>query len=215
MTIGSMKASSEERQLDLVFGISSGKTVLKQAFCAIPYKITRLYHEPRSTLAQLILMSPTPGIFGGDITRLRIHVESGAAVQILTQGATKLHAKDNMKAFQHIEITVEEEAEFHWCGEPLIPFRNADLAQTWDIHVASTGRYFHWDSFTSGRIQHGETWQFKHFTNELKLFRNNDLIAERNHLVLEAEKYDLRFAELIRKLKEKTGKPVVILVDEY
>ncbi|MBF0239761.1 MAG: AAA family ATPase, partial [SAR324 cluster bacterium] len=53
--------------------------------------------------------------------------------------------------------------------------------------------------------------------DELKMMLNQqiDLIAERNHLVLEAEKYDLRFAELIRKLKEKTGKPVVILVDEY
>ncbi|MBF0351262.1 MAG: AAA family ATPase [SAR324 cluster bacterium] len=59
-----------------------------------------------------------------------------------------------------------------------------------------------------GSIQESDQLQ-KKLTNHI------NTLASQYGIPLEIEEYDQHFRELIRKLKEKTGKPVVILVDEY
>ena len=50
---------------------------------------------------------------------------------------------------------------------------------------------------------------------ERHIINNTNRIAEQYSLELTLESYEERLEELIRKLYEKTGKPVVFLVDEY
>ena len=48
-----------------------------------------------------------------------------------------------------------------------------------------------------------------------KLINQLNMVAKQLGISLEVEAFDQRFAELIQQLKQKTGQPVVVLIDEY
>src|ERR1051325_1762761 len=78
-------------RLDLVFGVKSGKTIIRESYSEVPFKITRLYYPEDSNLAQLIIMNTTAGLFPGDRLAMQIRVEPGARVLITSQASTKVH----------------------------------------------------------------------------------------------------------------------------
>ncbi len=171
--------------LELVFGEQHGRTILEHARVESPLKITRPYHPDSSGVAQLLLMSPAPGIFGGDDWTLRIRVNSGAAVQIAAQGALRVHPdSQNQVARLHLELQVADGADLHWEMEPTIPFQKSRLYQSVRIHLAPKARLFYWEAFCSGRVQHGESWQFKELRQDLQGWRGDELLV--------AERYALR-----------------------
>src|SRR3989454_10504423 len=94
-------------RLDLIFSSRHGRTVIRDAYCEIPFKITRLHDSHLSGIAHLILMQPTAGLFGGDTTECAIHVESGARILITQQSATKAHPSCGRRAIQTNRIRVE------------------------------------------------------------------------------------------------------------
>ncbi len=163
-------------ELNLVFSEKRGKTILEDAYCEIPFKITSLAYTPASHLAQLILMTPTAGLFGGDRLNLNLHVKSGAAVRIVPQGATKVHPSLGRAAIQHVTIEVEPEGELHLWNDPLIPFKDAILEQYWTIELHTGSRFYFWDALSSGRIHHGEQWEFDTLFNETTLYLDKTLV---------------------------------------
>ena len=52
-------------RLDLTFALQDGQTILRDAYCEIPFKITHVLNSHRP-FAHLILMHCTAGLFGGD-----------------------------------------------------------------------------------------------------------------------------------------------------
>ena len=67
-------------RMALTFVLQNGQTVLRNAYCEIPFKITRVLNS--SQPVHLILMHCTAGLFGGDDVECSIRVERGARVQI-------------------------------------------------------------------------------------------------------------------------------------
>ncbi len=163
-------------RLEMVFASKRGKTILQDAYCEIPFKITRLYHPPKSSMAQLILMSPTAGIFGGDRLRLKIHVQRGASIWITSQGSPKLHPSQGRIAHQQVDIHVEAGGELHFTTDPLIPFADSALQQQWQIHVEPGACFSCWDGFTAGRVFRGERWQFQELSNEMRVWEKQKLL---------------------------------------
>src|SRR5438046_1828054 len=90
-------------RLDLTFTQQDGRTILRDAYCEVPFKITRILN-PDSAPAHLILMQCTAGLFGGDDVACSIHVESGARVLITQQSATKIHPSQGRNAIQRNRI---------------------------------------------------------------------------------------------------------------
>ena len=161
--------------LDLVFGLKDGRTVIRHAYCEVPHKITHLYYPQHSTLAQLILMNTTAGLFGGDRVDVRIHAEPGSRILLTSQSSLKVHPGLG-SAEQTLKISIETGAELHYYNDPFIPFRGSRLRQRVELQVATGSRFFYWDGFMAGRVARGETWEFDEIDTETRLSRDGELV---------------------------------------
>src|SRR5262245_319242 len=121
-------------RMSLVFGIQDGRTILKDAYCEVPFTITRLL-SPMAPVPQLILMQCTAGLFGGDEVECSIRVERGANIRIAQQSATKVHPSQERQAIQRSRIYVESGASLQLSLEPIIPFGQSRLSQATRIDV--------------------------------------------------------------------------------
>src|SRR5215510_7578478 len=93
-------------RLELTFALQGGETVLQQAYCETPFKITHVLNSNRP-LAHLILMHSTAGLFGGDEVECSIRVQQGARVLLTQQSATKVHPSEGRPAIQRTHVIVE------------------------------------------------------------------------------------------------------------
>ena len=162
-------------RLDLVFGLKSGKTILRNSYAEVPFKITRLYYPQDSNLAQLIIMNTTAGLFPGDRLATQIRVETGARVLITSQASTKVHPGEGIVE-QSLHAEVAPDAELHIYNDPLIPFRGARLRQRVCLNVAESGRLRFWDALMAGRVSRGEAWEFEEIDNEIRIVRDGKLL---------------------------------------
>ncbi len=158
-------------RMALTFVLQNGQTVLRNAYCEIPFKITRVLNS--SQPVHLILMHCTAGVFGGDDVECSIRVERGARVQITQQSATKIHPSDGRPASQRNYVLVETGAELRLYLEPVIPFAGSRLRQATRIDVETGARLVFWEGFMAGRVGRGECWQFQELTSETDLRLNN------------------------------------------
>jgi len=156
-------------RLNLIFSWRRGRTVIRDAYCEVPFKITRLHDAHPAKIAHLILMQSTAGLFGGDTTECTIHVEEGARILITQQSATKAHPSGGRRATQTNRIRVEAGGELHIYYDPLIPFCGARVCQTTSIDVAPGASLCFWEGLMAGRVGRGETWQFDEFSSETSL----------------------------------------------
>jgi urease accessory protein len=161
--------------MDLVFALQDDRTILRDAYCEIPFKVTRVLNSHRP-VAHLILMHCTAGLFGGDDIQCSIRLEPGARVMITQQSATKIHRSLGPPAIQRTNIFVDSDAVLQLCLEPIIPFAGSVLRQTTQIDVQAGGRLVFWESFMAGRIGSGECWQFRELSSETELRLNNRLV---------------------------------------
>jgi urease accessory protein UreH len=155
-------------RMDLVFAEQDFRTVLRYAYCEVPFKITRVLGW-RHPAAHLILMHSTAGLFGGDELECSIRVERGARVLLTQQSAMKVHPSDGRPAIQRNRLIVERSGELQLYLEPVIPFADSILRQTTQINVEAGGTLAFWEGFMAGRVGRGERWQFQELASETHL----------------------------------------------
>src|SRR5215470_11337785 len=97
-------------RMDLIFAQQDGQTVLRHAYCEVPFKVTRVLNWSQPA-AHLMLMHSTAGVFGGDELECSVRVESGARVLVTQQSATKVHPSEGRPAIQENRVIVERDAE--------------------------------------------------------------------------------------------------------
>jgi urease accessory protein len=156
-------------RLNLAFALHRGRTILRDAYCEVPFKITRLHESSSLGLPHLILMHCTAGLFGGDKLECSIRVERGARILLTQQSATKVHPSCAGPAAQSTRIYVESDAELHLYCDPIIPFAGARLHQVTSIEAEPGARLCFWESFMAGRVGHGEVWEFDELASETQL----------------------------------------------
>jgi urease accessory protein UreH len=161
-------------RLSLTFGLQGNRTVLKDSYCEVPFKITRLL-DASATMPQMILMQCTAGLFGGDDVECSIRVERGASVRITQQSATKVHPSQDRSAVQRNRIYVEEGAALEMVLEPIIPFADSRLEQSTRIDLEEGGQLAYWEGFMTGRVGRGESWQFQELASETSLYVAGEL----------------------------------------
>jgi urease accessory protein len=162
-------------RMDLVFAEQNGQTVLHNAYCEIPFKVTRILNS-RQGPAHLILMHCTAGLFGGDELECSIQVKSGAQVLVTQQSATKIHPSAGRPAIQTNHIVVETGAELRFYLEPVIPFEESVLRQMTTIDVQPGGRLMFWEGLMAGRVGRGERWRFGQVASETQLRLDDHLV---------------------------------------
>jgi urease accessory protein len=155
-------------RMSLTFGLQNDRTILKESYCEVPFKITRLLNADSGT-PHLILMHSTAGLFGGDEVECSIRVEGGASVRITQQSATRIHPSAGRVAIQRNRLVVESGANVQFYLEPIIPFADSSLNQSTSIDLHAGGRLAYWEGFMTGRVGRGERWQFQRLTSETRL----------------------------------------------
>jgi urease accessory protein len=178
-------------RLDIAFAQRVGRTVIRDSYCEVPFKITRLLDSDVPGYAHLILMQCTAGLFGGDEIESSIHVDAGARVLLTQQSATKIHPSSypashpasDLPAIQRTRIVVESGAELIVDFEPVIPFADSQFHQSTHIDVAPGGSLVFWEGMMAGRIGRNERWQFRELRSETRVdSAGRPLILERYHL---------------------------------
>lgn len=152
-------------RMELTFALQDGRTILQNAYCEVPFKVTRLLNQ-HAPIANLILMHSTAGLFGGDELECSIRVEKGASVRITQQSATKIHPSEDRFAVQRTHVFVEAGADLQFHLEPIIPFADSLLRQETQLNIETGGRLSYWEGFMTGRVGRGESWQFRELTSE-------------------------------------------------
>jgi urease accessory protein len=155
-------------RMSLTFALQGERTILKESYCEVPFKITRLLDSGSET-PHIILMHCTAGLFGGDEVECSIRVESGASVRITQQSATRIHPSGGRAAIQRNRIVVESGAHLQFYLEPVIPFADSILSQSTSIDVHGDGCLAYWEGFMTGRVGRGECWQFQKLASETRL----------------------------------------------
>ena len=162
-------------RLDLCFNARRGRTVLGRQYHEVPFKVTRVHYSRASSLARVILMHSTAGLFGGDRLEARIHVETGAQALVTSQSATKIHPSGIAAACQSLRIEVETGGELHYYVDPVIPFANSRLWQDIRIELGSGARFYYWDGLMAGRVRRGESWRFDELRSETTVLIDAEL----------------------------------------
>lgn len=153
--------------LELTFGVQQGKTVLKSQYASGAMKVVRPFEV--SDYALLQIASVTPGIHNGDHYQLSVKLEAGARVILLNQSATKLHGKKAGVALHDIQLQVASDAHLEYYPGLTIPFQDAHYQQNTHVQLAAGARFGIMESWSAGRIERGELWQFETLKSTVKI----------------------------------------------
>lgn len=171
----SLENVGRHARMDLVFAQQGSRTILRHAYCEVPFKVTRVLNWQQPA-AHLILMHSTAGVFGGDELECSIRAERGTRALVTQQSATKIHPSEGRPAIQTNHIVVETGAELELFLEPLIPFADSILRQSTRIEVAPGGRLVFWEGMMAGRVGRGECWAFRELAMETHLLSGNQSV---------------------------------------
>ncbi|HVH27994.1 MAG TPA: urease accessory protein UreD [Vicinamibacterales bacterium] len=157
-----------QARLELDFGCRNGRTVLTHGYAEPPLRIGPTFELDAAIY--VILVCTGPGVFAGDSLHQRISVASGARAVVVSQSALQIHpSRDSSPAIVRHEYQVEEDGELHCHWDPVVPFKRARLAQSFDLRLAAGSRVYWSDGLMSGRVGRGECWQFDFIDHELRL----------------------------------------------
>lgn len=126
-----------------------------------PWKVVRAF--PQDDGGSLVhLNNVSGGILAGDRLLLDAHVESGAAAQITTTGATRLyrHRPGAADSEQHNHFVVGDHATLEYLPDPLIPFAASRHRQRTTVHLSQGSTLLWWEVMAPGRQAAGETFVF-------------------------------------------------------
>jgi urease accessory protein len=161
-------------QLDLSFLChAGGPTYLDRRRFRWPYTISRGFYldaVPAGMLT-LIVQTVSGAIQADDVLMQRLHVGSGAAAHVTTQGATSVYrAPLSLSATDDVALSVGDGAFLEYLPEPRILFPDSSLSQHVTLQVAASGVAILSDGF----VLHdpaGAGRNFRHFTSQTAIER--------------------------------------------
>lgn len=162
--------------LDLHFAVRYGETVLLRDVQKAPLMIVRPFTLPCGTL-MVFIVNPTGGVLGGDHSEIRVQVDSGARVLLLTQSATRLQpSAGGEAATQDIHFTVQAGGRLEFYPERTIPFKGSRFHQCIQAELHPDAQFGLTESLASGRVQMGERLEFKSYHSQVQVWQDGQRI---------------------------------------
>jgi urease accessory protein len=166
---------TQRGELELVFEKRGDRTVLVHDFQRTPLQIVRPFELEPGVLTAIII-NPTAGVMAGDSYRIAVTLREGARVVLLTQSATKIHRMDvGLEARQEIEFNVASGARLEYYPERTIPFADSDFSQVLRANLESGAEFALLESWTTGRVLHGERLAFRRYASRTEIRVNKKL----------------------------------------
>lgn len=108
-----------------------------------------------------MLLNPTGGVLGGDHLLTDIVLEENAHVCLTTPSATRVYRTAEHPAILETVIRVGENATLEYLPDHVIPHAGSSLRQSLRVEMTRGSCAILLDSMTSGRVAHGERWNFE------------------------------------------------------
>jgi urease accessory protein len=181
---------TQHGELELVFEKRGDRTVLVHDFQRTPLQIVRPFELEPGVLTAIII-NPTAGMMAGDSYRISVTLREGARVVLLTQSATKIHRMDaGLEARQEIEFNVASGARLEYYPERTIPFADSNFTQTLRANLESGAEFALLESWTTGRVLHGERLAFRKYASRTEI-RVNAILEYLDAFTLEPDRMNL------------------------
>jgi urease accessory protein len=166
---------TQHGELELVFEKRGDRTVLVHDFQCTPLQIVRPFELEPGVLTAIII-NPTAGVMAGDSYRISVTLREGARVVLLTQSATKIHRMDaGLSARQEIVFNVATGARLEYYPERTIPFADSSFTQTVRANLETGAEFALLESWTTGRVLHGERLVFRKYVSRTEVRVNGKL----------------------------------------
>ena len=130
--------------------------------------------------AYLYRMNTSPGLLAEDTLGISVRLDSGSALCLVDQAATKVHSMDeNRSAQMHYNIAVGKEATLEFLPEPLILFADSALRQTTDLMLHETAGLSWGEIILPGRLARGEVYQFRECWSKIRICSGKNTAEEK------------------------------------
>jgi len=153
------------------FSLCNGQTHLSRLFCTAPLKIAKTFPLAGAGLS-VIVMDASPGLLAGDHYRMAWRLESGARVEIETQGFTRVHPSRERPCTLETHLEVATGAHLEWHPQPTVLYRDADLRAETVAHLEEGATLLASEIWCAGRVERGEAFAFASFCNRWRVYRN-------------------------------------------
>jgi len=121
----------------------------------------------------LFILSYGGGLVAGDSVDLKISLDSGTSLVILTQGSTKIFKSPipHCTTTQCLTVSVDEGASLCYIPDPVQPFQSSLFKQRQIYRLSSTNTNICvCDWVCCGRAAHGEHWDFVNFSSTTEIW---------------------------------------------
>jgi urease accessory protein len=132
------------------------------------------------------------GVLAGDRLALDVEVQSGAAAQITTTGATRLyrHRAGAGDSEQHTRFTVGDGALLEYLPDAVIPYAGSRHLQRTEIRLGRSSTLFWWEVMAPGRLAAGERFAFERLRIHSEVYAGTKPVLREDY-VLEPKRKDL------------------------
>jgi urease accessory protein len=135
-----------------------GRSLLSHQSFSAPFHIGKAYWDDHSLHVQAV--NPTAGFLSGDTASIDVRVESGAALQITTPSASRIHTMNGGGASLEQRFHVAASGWLEFNPAPLISQARSRYRQVTEIEMEPGGEAFFLETLAPGRVAHGEVFQF-------------------------------------------------------
>lgn len=157
-----------DSRLTLKASKKGSSTILEDVYCEAPYRIMRPF--PKGERTEVIIMSASAGLFGGDSAVWQIDVGCGAGLCVYTQSYEKIFCKNGRDAVRDLSVNIGEGASLLYLPQPAIPFAGSRYLGNTVINMAESSSLVYGEILSCGRVAMGESFNMELFRSRTRIF---------------------------------------------
>ncbi|MEM9157664.1 MAG: urease accessory protein UreD [Verrucomicrobiota bacterium] len=147
---------------------AEGRSYLSRKEFRSPIHLSKPYWDGRNLL--LNVMSPTAGLFAGDLIDVEVKVEPKASLILSSPSSLRAHKMDTGFAAWNQSFHVSQGAFLETNPEWLIMQGESDFRQNTEINLDPGAELFFIETLAPGRAAYGENFEFRRFKNRFHLY---------------------------------------------
>jgi urease accessory protein len=168
---------AQQSKLYLRVEEKNNRTCLVDNFSTPPLKVMRPFYRSDQGM-ELMIMSASAGILAGDDQLIDIGIGANTNVEISSQSFEKIFTmKPDELAVRNTTIQVGPNASLIYNPLTTIPFRGSSYRAKTSIQLENeTSRFIMMDIINSGRVDSGESFQFRKFQSVTEIISQGEYL---------------------------------------
>ena len=160
---------------------SEGLPFISRQRFAPPVHLSKPYLDHESGSLLINLSCPTAGMLAGDRMSCDIQLNDHSSMVVTTPGATRSHFMQRGIARVEQSFRINDSSFLEYNPGALILQGSTSLFQSTHINLSEHAELLYVEKIMPGRVAHGELFQFKNFSNRMKIRKENNLILSESY----------------------------------